>query len=616
MTRFASIFIVLALICVSAIGCGDDDPAAPKKETATTGTVVVNASPSTVTCSWRLTGPDSYIHNGTDDETLTELEPGDYTLTWTAMSGWNSPNPSSAMKTVTAGETTTFTGTYVLQAGGITVNPDPNTIDAPWTLTGPSSYSHSGTGDETITSLTPGSYTITWGAVTGWDLPDPATQTLVLVDGGTVTFTGIYTEQSTTGTVHVSPMPYTADDATWHLDGPGGYSYDGQSNETMYNMDVGDYTVTWNEFAGHSSPDPITETQTLIGGERINFYGTYVSQTAQISVYSMPGGISAPWHIDGPGGYTRDGVGYILSFYVPLGDYTITWGAVTGWDAPGSETLPIILHEVARFDGRYTLIWDPSVALITGGKFEMGSPDTELGRSTDETQHWVQLSDFYISATEVTNAEFGSLTSDYNFSGSDMNRAAKCSWIEAARFCNALSAKDGLDSVYTFDPNEYDATWDLNANGYRLPTEAEWEYACRAGSATAFANGEITNEACDDPILDLIGWYCGNTNENSTMDVATLIANAWGLYDMHGNAAEWCWDRGRNYHTPTYGTGTFENPDIDPTGSGTSTHYRIRRGARVNLPRLHNASECRSAIRWVDGSTSSDYGFRIVRNAP
>ncbi len=171
MTRFTSIFIVLALICVSAIGCGDDDPAAPKKETATTGTVVVNASPSTVTCTWRLTGPDSYIHNGTDDETLTELEPGDYTLTWIVMTGWNRPDPAVVTQTVTAGATTTFSGTFVQQAGGITVNPDPNTIDAPWTLTGPSSYSHSGTGDETITSLTPGSYTITWGAVTGWDLP-------------------------------------------------------------------------------------------------------------------------------------------------------------------------------------------------------------------------------------------------------------------------------------------------------------------------------------------------------------------------------------------------------------------------------------------------------------
>jgi len=617
MTRFTSIFMVLALICVSAIGCGNDDPAGPDPEPVSTGTVVVNASPGTVTCSWRLTGPDSYVHNGTDDETLTKLEPGDYTLTWIAMAGWNRPDPAVETKTLVAGKSTTFSGTFVQLAGSIAVNPEPNAINAPWTLTGPDSYSHSGTGDETISSLTPGSYMITWKAVTGWDLPDPATETLVLADGGTVTSTGTYTEQTTTGTVHVSPMPESASEATWHLDGPAGYSYDGQGNEYLHNMDAGDYTVTWNFFAGHTLPDPISETETLAGGGTINLYGTYVAQTAQITVSSMPGGISAPWHIDGPDGYTRDGVGYASSFLVPLGDYTITWGAVTGWDAPGSETLPVILHEITRFQGRYTLIWDPSLTMMTGGKFEMGSPDTELGRDADETQHWVQLSDFYISATEVTNAEFGSLTSDYIFSGSYMNRAAQCWWISAVRFCNALSARDGLDSVYTIDPNGYDATWDLNANGYRLPTEAEWEYACRAGAATAFANGEITNETCDDPVLDLIGWYCGNTSENYPMDVATLIANAWGLYDMHGNTSEWCWDLAYSSNPAPYGTGTFENPDIDPIGTGNNGGSRIRRGAGgMSAPRLHDARDCRSAARITSSTTNRSYGFRLVRNAP
>jgi len=610
MTRFTSIFMVLALICVSAIGCGDDDPAAPKPEPATTGTVVVNASPGTVTCSWRLTGPDSYVHNGTDDETLEELEPGDYTLTWIAMSGWNRPDPAVETKTLAAGETTTFSGTFVQQAGSITVNPEPNSISAPWTLTGPSSYSHSGTGDETIPSLTPGSYMITWGAVTGWDLPDPATETLALADGGTVTFTGTYTEQLSTGTLHINPMPSTADDATWHLDGPGGYSHDGVGGEALYNMDAGEYTVTWNAFAGHNLPDPATETFTLAGGADLYVYGHYDPLSGTLGVSPMPSGLGAPWHLEGPGGYTRDGVDYIINLYLPIGDYTITWGDMAGWTAPPSETLTLPQHESITFRGVYALIWDVSAVLVTGGKFEMGSPDTELGRDTDETQHWVQLSDFYISTTEVTEAELGSLLPSHNYSGSFMNHPAGCEWVDALRFCNALSAREGLDSVYTIGAGGYPVTWDQGANGYRLPTEAEWEYACRAGSATAFANGAITNETCGDPVLDLIGWYCGNSSSSYYIDVGGLDANAWGLYDMHGNSPEWCWD----YHG-TYGTGTFESPDINPTGP-TNGSRRVKRGCNIaDRVRTHNARDCRSAARF-EGVAYYDFGFRFVRNAP
>ena len=614
MTRFTSIFMVLALICVSAIGCGEDDPAGPDPEPETTGTVVVNASPSTVTCSWLLTGPDSYVHNGTDDETLTKLEPGDYTLTWIAMSGWNRPDPAVEMKTVAAGATTTFSGTFVQQAGSITVNPEPNAINAPWTLTGPESYSHSGTGDETIPSLTPGSYTITWGAVTGWDLPDPATETLALADGGTVTFTGTYTEQSTTGTVRVSPMPESASEATWHLDGPGGYSYDGQGLEQLNNMDAGDYTVTWNALAGHTSPDPISETETLAGGETIYLSGTYVSQTAQLVISPNPSSLDAPWHIDGPGGYTMDGSGYQGSTYVPIGDYTITWGAVTGYETPPNEDFTVVLHEITNVTGNYSLAWDVSLTFITGGKFEMGSPDTELGRSTNENQHWVQLSDFYIHATEVNRAQFGSVMPDFTV-GSRVDWPALVTWEEALRFCNALSAKDGLDSVYTI-VSAYDVTWDQNANGYRLATEAEWEYACRAGATTAFANGEITNTACDDPVLDLIGWYCGNSPASYYFDVATLAANNWGLYDMHGNAIEWCWDRNDSPPDPYPSTGTFENPDIDPTGP-TSGSYRTRRAGHYGQYPLYTDAElCRSAYRTTGNLYNATGGVRIVRNAP
>jgi formylglycine-generating enzyme required for sulfatase activity len=594
--------MVLALICVSAIGCGDDDPVKTEPEPETTGTVVVDRSPNTVTCTWQLTGPDTYLHNGTGDETLTDLEPGDYTLTWTAVSGWNSPSPVSETKTLTAGHTTTFTGTYVLQAGSITVNPEPNTIDAPWTLTGPSSYSHSGTGDETIPGLTPGSYTITWEAVTGWDLPSPASESLALTDGGTVTFNGTYTEESaSTGTVRVQPQ--NAADAPWHLDGPASYSHDGTGYEELLDMAVGEYTVTWGAVTGYTTP--ASASQTLTEGVIVTFQGAYGAQTSDLWVVANPDAINAPWHLDGPGGYTYDGNGTVQMSGRIWGEYTITWGAVSGWNLPdpASEIMTLDGTPNQTFTGNYTQEWTPEMVLIAGGKFEMGSPVTEPGRNVNETRHWVQVSSFHMCVTEITNSQYQSVVPDHTYSEGSENRAvfnkSRMAWFE---FCNALSSAEGLSPCYTIvgtDPHGAEVTCDWNANGYRMPTEAEWEYACRAGSTTAFANGEITNELCDDPVLDLIARYCGN-DPHPTYEVRTKIPNDWGLYDMHGNAGEHVWDRYGDY-----GTGTFESPDIDPTGPATGTTY-VYRTYPSGYARHH-----RSAVRpWTSGPY---FGMRLVR---
>ncbi len=127
-----------------------------------------------------------------------------------------------------------------------------------------------------------------------------------------------------------------------------------------------------------------------------------------------------------------------------------------------------------------------------------------------------------------------------------------------------------------------------SAYAYRLPTEAEWEYACRAGATTAFANGDITERYCDyDPVLDVIGWYCGN-DENWSSAVAQKIPNDWGLYDMHGNLSEWCNDW---YREDMYaGCG---DSIIDPPGPESGYTRRIVRGGTWR----YGAAQCRSADR-------------------
>jgi formylglycine-generating enzyme required for sulfatase activity len=135
--------------------------------------------------------------------------------------------------------------------------------------------------------------------------------------------------------------------------------------------------------------------------------------------------------------------------------------------------------------------------------------------------------------------------------------------------------------------------WDKKANGYRLPTEAEWEYACRAGTTTAYKNGEN--------ISDSIGWYRDNSSNKTTI-VGQKSANAWGLYDMHGNVWEWCWDWLGSYGSRAY---------TDPTGD-TSSSSRIIRGGSWS----DTAGYLRSAYRHGNNPYygASLIGFRVARN--
>jgi formylglycine-generating enzyme required for sulfatase activity len=175
------------------------------------------------------------------------------------------------------------------------------------------------------------------------------------------------------------------------------------------------------------------------------------------------------------------------------------------------------------------------------------------------------------------------------------------------------STGEGLTAAYTITGATYSGnhitsatvTWNQAANGYRLLTEAEWEYACRATSTTAFCNGAITNINCSpmDPNLDQVGWYCGNALGTSH-DVGGKPANAWGLKDVHGNVWEWCWDWFANYPT---------GPLTDPTGPASGSARVLRGGSWGD-----GARNCRSAYRDFSnpGGMGSSIGLRLSRTAP
>lgn len=229
------------------------------------------------------------------------------------------------------------------------------------------------------------------------------------------------------------------------------------------------------------------------------------------------------------------------------------------------------------------------VIFIPAGEFDMGSPMDEPERCSDEGQHHVKLTKaFYIGKFEVTQLQYRTLMNDNPSKfGGDKLPVENVSWYEAQRFLKKLSDKTGMK--------------------FRLPSEAEWEYACRAGTKTAFNTGttidsDIANYDATKPYANgIIGVYLKRTAE-----VGSYAPNAFGLYDMHGNVWEWCNDI---YDEDYY----KKSPLLDPKGPAEGKPKVIRGGAWDTY-----AYKCRSAYRnhrWPKADESI-VGFRVVMDLP
>ncbi len=299
-------------------------------------------------------------------------------------------------------------------------------------------------------------------------------------------------------------------------------------------------------------------------------------------------------------------------------DYSTTMTASHQFETVGTKRITLQvrapLRRLAAVTHTVTVAGDslpPEVfVLVQPNAFMMGSPTDEACRSGDEEHHGVALTRaFRVSITEVTQAQWRSVMgwNDSRFRGWNLP-VERVTWLDAIAYCNRRSLREGLAPAYGIEALSHTGhhltsgtvTWDQNADGYRLLTEAEWEYAARAGSSTAVCTGPLAACGCEfDPYLSHVGWYCGNSG-SCTYDVATRVPNAWGLYDMHGNVREWCWD--------WYGSG-YGPSATDPVGP-SSGYARVTRGGGADAP----ASACRSASRG-SGSPEAHDGFLGLRLA-
>jgi formylglycine-generating enzyme required for sulfatase activity len=291
-------------------------------------------------------------------------------------------------------------------------------------------------------------------------------------------------------------------------------------------------------------------------------------------------------------------------------------------EVPAAEALLVQLSaaDAAASSGGSNTVGMKFVS-IAAGSFQMGSPSSEKDRDDDETQHPVRLTkSFLMATTEVTQGQWRAVmgsnpsVKDYkgvSFIGNTLP-VQNVSWEDAVKFANALSKKEGLRAAYRISGKSVE--WIKSSNGYRLPTEAEWEYAARAGKHRLYAGTDSLSSVCRYASVytaqskSKFGWdravFPCEDGHLAAAPVGSFKPNAWGLYDMTGNVWEWCWDR----YDKKYG-GSSTDPVGPQSGDG-----RVKRGGSWG----YVPAFARVAFRfWDTPDNRNDYlGLRLVRTNP
>ena len=459
-------------------------------------------------------------------------------------------------------------------------------------------------------------------------------------DAFTLTETPVRKGYDLTGWKPALPEKYPEKDteytAVWVKEGDYTITYvnvDGATNENPASYNVETETITLKDpvktgytFAGWYSADnsPVTKIPQGSTGN-ITLYAKWELESYTIT-YELNGGTNAP---ENPAGYN------VETETITLKDPVKTGYTFAGWYRTEDFTGEAVTEIAQDTTGDITL-YAKWIEIIVPETLEVKGGNCTLNGTE------VTISSFWISPYEVTQEEFVSvMTGNQNgieanpsyFQGDtkppaegevqERRPVENVSWYDAIVYCNLLSIKEGLTPCYTIKGSTDPALWgtsptstgaedydywksvicNFDANGYRLPTEAEWEYAARGGQ-TGITDNSWNNAYSGSNTLDDVAW-CKDNSDRKPHEVGKKQANALGLYDMSGNVWEWCWDRYRS--SSGYPSG-IEDPAGPETGSP-----RVKRGGS----RSFNAYYCTVSYRNIGSPfiRNNDYGFRLVRSA-
>ena len=364
----------------------------------------------------------------------------------------------------------------------------------------------------------------------------------------------------------------------------------GQLSVSLYGLRADRCRVLTGKYQATVSADkPVAEVDVTLATLTPTQCPLMVEKTGDGSVTSYPAGLSC---------------GTSCTLYAAVGTkVTLTATPFSGslWEGCSgvNDTCEVTVTKAQKVGVQWGPETRPKLVKIPNGRFTMGSSALESGRGSNEVPHTVTLmTDFWMAESEVTQRQYRNLmgSSPSNFKGDELP-VENVSWFEAVAYCNALSVKEKLPPCYQINGTTVGWADGVKCTGYRLPTEAEWEYAANPVTPprTVYAGSDT---------VDGVAWYSTNSG-STTHAVKTKTANGRGLYDLSGNVWEWVWD--------WYQANYEALPATDPIGPSTGA-LRVVRGCSWGS----TATDARVAQRsyYAPAFRGINVGFRFVRSYP